>query len=73
METIKKVWLVWSRSGHTPPRYEHFSFESAKMEAERLASINPGTKFFVLETVGVAVKKTAEFYPITSIEQEIPF
>jgi hypothetical protein len=72
MKTINKKWLVWNPSAHIP-KYEHDSFDSAQREAERLAGIHSGYYFYVLETVGVAIKKDVHFVPINSMVEEIPF
>lgn len=43
-------WLVWNPNGHSPA-YKHPSPERATAEAERLARVNPGQTFVVLESV----------------------
>lgn len=45
-----QFWLVWNPAGRNPV-VEHVSPESATREAERLASLNPGAQFFVLQAV----------------------
>lgn len=69
---LQKKFFVWARTGHIP-KFEHDSFESARVESERLAKQNPGTRFYVLESVGVAVKKEVDFYEIKKEQEEIPF
>lgn len=49
-----RFWLVWNESGY-PPRYRHDTEESAVREAERLARVNPGQNFYVLEAVALRV------------------
>lgn len=43
-------WLVWNEA-HGAPRVKHNTSDSAKREAERLARLNPGQRFHVLESV----------------------
>lgn len=51
-------------------RYRHDTFKKAKIESERLARENPGTKFFVLKCVGYSMKND----PVDWVEvDEIPF
>ncbi len=48
-------WMVWGiHSG--PPTFQHQSEESARNEAERLARLNPGKQFVVLESVAAYTK-----------------
>lgn len=53
MSTQKEqaFWLVWSPTGATPPKFRHPTEQSAVQEAERLAIVNPGTLFVVLEPI----------------------
>ena len=44
----KKFWLVWRPTGNAP-RKRHASHEEALIEAKRLATANPNSKFYVLE------------------------
>jgi hypothetical protein len=44
-----KFWMVVG-DGNSP-KVRHESYQSASKEASRLASANPGTTFYVLETV----------------------
>lgn len=46
-------WLVWNEQGHSPT-FKHTSPVTAKMEAERLATQNPGQSFHVLQVTGTA-------------------
>jgi len=43
-------WLVWNPSAGCP-LYKHSSLESAEVEAQRLARMNRGQEFIVLESV----------------------
>ena len=46
-------WMVWGPDFGSP-RYVHGSYESAVGEARRLATVNPGHRFFVMEPGGFA-------------------
>lgn len=54
----------------SPRPFRHGSFIGAKLEAERLAQKNPGTRFVVLRTIGFA-EVTATSW--TDCDEEIPF
>lgn len=49
MEVQSKFWMVLGRA---MPVFKHNTEQSARTEAERLAKINPGESFTVLESVG---------------------
>jgi len=44
-----KFWMVFNPNGKSP-RFQHESPESAHEEALRLARVNPGERFCVLES-----------------------
>ena len=46
-------WLVWNERGHAPT-FKHGSPESAMREAERLAVLQPGDEFHVLQVIKTA-------------------
>lgn len=48
-------WFVWNPRGNVPS-FEHSTEYEAKTEAERLARLNPGTRFLVLRSVGEVTK-----------------
>ncbi len=48
----KQFWFVWNPAGRAPT-YRHPSLVSAKTEADRLAALNPGQEFVVLQSVGI--------------------
>lgn len=50
-----KFWFVW-RVGGDGPTHRHVCEQSAKWEAERLARINPGVEFVVLEATHSVTK-----------------
>ena len=62
-EHLNPFWVVWCEDGGTPV-YKHWSVESAKAEAERLANLNPGKTFVILMAVDVTW---------TVVDAEIPF
>lgn len=66
-----KTWFVWNPIASIP-RFQHSTFESAKQEAKRLAVLNPGTEFMVLESIG-AVVKTDVIWKDHEEDIEIPF
>lgn len=43
-------WFVWCAE-RDAPRHKHPSLQSAEREAERLARLNRGQRFYVLESV----------------------
>lgn len=52
-EYVGMFWMVMAdNSSHT--RYRHRGLDDARREAERLALLNPGVKFYVLQCVGAA-------------------
>jgi hypothetical protein len=57
-----------------PPRIRHETYERAKAEATRLASLNPGIEFFILMPVGVAKRtEPIEFRELANLDAIIPF
>jgi hypothetical protein len=49
-------WLVWNQAGKNPTHI-HSTYESAKQEAERLATRNPMHSFHVMQWVGTCQVK----------------
>ena len=49
---IPEFWMVWKENGGEPS-HRHATLETAKAEAERLARVFPGSRFFVLYAVFV--------------------
>ncbi len=47
---MKIFYLVWNEQGDCPT-FKHLSFTSAQQEAKRLAKLNQGQKFHVLESI----------------------
>ena len=48
MNSLDVFWVVWN-PGAGLPRVKHNTEQKAKNEAERLALLNPGQRFYVLE------------------------
>jgi hypothetical protein len=65
------VWLVWN-PGHGAPNFKHYDSASAVREAERLARLHPGEKFYVMVSVGVAVVEQPSVYTAFS-DYGVPF
>ena len=47
-----QFWMVWNPAGHSPV-FKHETARLARIEAERLARLNPGQRFYVLEAVAL--------------------
>ncbi|MDQ0305300.1 hypothetical protein [Ancylobacter polymorphus] len=54
-----QFWMVYGL-GQRPPAVRHPTEQSAADEAKRLARLNPGIRFYVLEPVSVSVKQDIE-------------
>lgn len=50
----QKFWMVLGRG---TPTFRHYTKASAVTEAERLASLNPGQEFHVLESLAACKKQ----------------
>lgn len=50
-----KFWLVW-RNGSIQSRVKHSTHALAEVEAIRLAELNPGQEFYVLQAVTMAAR-----------------
>lgn len=48
-------WMVLADNS-SETRFRHDTAEKAKTEAKRLAGLNPGVRFFVLQSIGAMVK-----------------
>lgn len=66
----KKVWCVFNPNGRAP-FCSHDSLQSAKTEAKRLALNNPEIMFYVMESMGVAVKNEVSF--TEHFDYDLPF
>lgn len=67
-----RFWMVWNDGpfGRTPT-YKHPSPEAAQQEANRLARVFPGQRFWVLEAQGFM--RTADPCTWTPAESGLPF
>ena len=57
-----RFYMVWTKTGH-PPRVAHPKLATARAEAQRLARLQPGRKFIVLQAIekyGVPAPPPAE-------------
>ncbi|ACC71084.1 hypothetical protein PPMP20_04330 [Paraburkholderia phymatum] len=65
-------FLVWSPTGETPPSFKHQSRQSAVNEAERLARLHRGKKFYVLASTDSRMVDDRQRTTFTHTD-EIPF
>lgn len=77
MSTSTPFWMVYGDE-QRPPVVKHQTRTLAETEAKRLARLNPGIKFYVLEAVSLAEKIDVQFTRIArrdvAVEDdEIPF
>lgn len=56
----KTFWMV---VGIGVPYFKHDSENNARAEAERLARLNPGQEFTVLESIATVVKSDVNWIP----------
>lgn len=72
-----RFWMVLNDNssiayGHGPT-FRHSSRDDADLEAQRLATKNPGVKFFVLETVAACVKSDVQWLEAADRKEIPPF
>lgn len=65
-------WVVWNPDQNAP-RYRHASEVAAIGEAERLARMNPGQRFFVLEAIALRSVDSMQRVNLREPHDEIPF
>lgn len=58
MEDNEFFYLVWG-ADRFDSRVRHASFADAQREADRLAVVHPGTRFYVLQAKGFAIHKAS--------------
>lgn len=63
-------WMVWNPQGHAPTK-DHGTKDSAEREAERLARLNRGQRFIVLQSIGECVVDDVQF--IRHVGDELRF
>ena len=70
---MKQFWICFVQFSQGGNHYQHYTFESAKTEAERLALLpgNEGRNVYVMLCVGAVVKPPAVTW--ISIDNGIPF
>ena len=68
---MNEFWMVWGENSRIPVK-KHASLEQAKREAVRLSALNPGQRFFVLETAGHAIRPEGYWVPVGR-DDGIPF
>lgn len=67
-------YMIWNSARSNMPSYKHGTYQAAEKEATRLASLNPGKEFIVLQAVCSIKKQNVEKVIFTkSIDDEIPF
>lgn len=66
-----QFWMVWSPNSGLAPTAKHATGDSAVKEADRLAALNPGQRFYVLKALRYAhrVQPTA----IVELRGQSPF
>ena len=69
---MQNFYLVWNPGNLQAPKVRHQSEQEARAEAERLARLNPGQKFYVLQTVAFCAKVDVRWSDENSGD-EIPF
>lgn len=68
-----QFWMVWNPAAR-PPVVRHPSEQAATQEAERLARLNPGEQFFVLEAISLRCVDNMKRVDLRNAEpDEIPF
>lgn len=67
-----KFWLVWNPAGRNPS-YRHHVRSAAESEAERLARLNPGQIFVVLEALCAKRALPVETIALTDSSDDFPF
>jgi hypothetical protein len=74
---MKKYWMVLVEGGRTP-EFRHPSNAAAKIEAERLARLNPGQVVCVLECVAMVRLDAPPTLPVKwldigLVDDSVPF
>ena len=69
--TQNAFWLVWNPNGHAPTR-THETRRSAELEAERLARMNRGQRFIVLQSISERIVDDMKVVEHVA-DRDIPF
>lgn len=64
-------YMVWRENGN-PPKFRHPDANLARFEAERLARMYPGERFFVLASIGDVRVSDTHWTPHKQFD-DIPF
>lgn len=70
MSSIEQFWMV---KGGGPSFHKHATRTSAEAEAKRLAGMNPGKLFYVMEAVAAYRCNQVERIAFREEDEEIPF
>lgn len=71
-----EFWVIWNEHGIHPPRFKHYSEESAMKEASRLAAVAPGRVFYVLKGTAAIVRSDLQINLLLkrpAVSDEVPF
>lgn len=60
-------FVVYNPNSSKPPQVRHADFGAAKAEAERLAGIHAGERFYILQAVGYAKKTSVDYVQLDNI------
>lgn len=69
---MERFWMVLA-DNRRETNVRHKSYAEAVKEAERLAGINDGVKFFVLESVSYSVLNRVQTTTLPQAGSEVPF
>lgn len=72
MEQEQMFWLVCNLKRNQPV-FKHYSMDSARREAERLARLSPDDEFYVLAPVDKCKKIDVMWKKISDFDDFIPF
>lgn len=68
----RKFWMVWNPR-RNPPTCRHGTEGSATKEAERLAALYPGQRFYVLAAIKAREVNNMQRIELSEPESELPF
>lgn len=70
----QSFFIVWSPQSDRSPRVQHVDFESASVEASRLANLHKGQDFYVLAARRrILIPQTAIVEDFADYDDGIPF